>query len=308
MNIEIITTDTSTCNDIVKSIEEIGHAVRLSICLNKSNLDEVVLRKPDLVILSQKDILIENEENICLSEYFELNSINFSGSTKEALKYNSDKVLTKSYLKEQGHNTANYFTATPGEYVNDNKIPIRYPLFIKPNSSANGNGIDDLSYVTNYAQFESKVLSLYNTYNEPVLVEEYLESQEFTVALLKTKDGDLLVSTIEVIPTKSQNGIKILGLKTRIENKEEFKKTQDSELINRVKNIAVNAFMDLGARDFAQIDIKTNSYGHCFLMGANLLPDIKDVSSYLVKACEIEHGLSYNEIIEIIINKGISRI
>ncbi|QOY50883.1 hypothetical protein [Candidatus Sulfurimonas baltica] len=187
MNIEIISTDTGTYDAIIKSIQVMGHEARVSICLNKSNLQDVVQRKPDLVILSKKNIFIENEENICLSEYFETNNINFSGSSKEALKYDSDKALTKSYLKEQGHNTANYFTATPGEYINDNKIPIRYPLFIKPNSSAYGNGIDDLSYVTNYLQFESKVLSLYTTYNEPVLVEEYLESQEFTVALIKTK-------------------------------------------------------------------------------------------------------------------------
>ncbi|QOY50884.1 hypothetical protein [Candidatus Sulfurimonas baltica] len=116
------------------------------------------------------------------------------------------------------------------------------------------------------------------------------------------------MSAIEVVPTKSQNGIKVLGLKTRAEKKEEFLKTEDCELVSRVKNIAVNAFMDLGARDFAQIDIKTNSYGHCFFMGANLLPDIKDESSYLVKAFEIEHGYSYNKIIEIIVDKGISRV
>lgn len=319
MNIEIITTlneelDTSSpetpkaYDTLLDSIQRLGHAVKLSVCANKDDLEDVVKRKPDLVVLAVKYISVGDEENIWLSKYFETNGINFSGSLREALKYGSDKVLAKTYLKTRGINTANYFTAIPGEYLNDNKIPIRYPLFIKPQDATNGNGIDDLSYVTTYAQFESKVLSLYNLYKQPVLVEEYLESQEFTVALLKKNNGDLLVCAVEVIPPKSPNGIKILGLKSRMENREELKKTEDSELINRIKNLAVDAFMDLEARDFAQIDIKTNSYGHCFFMGANLHPSFINNSNYLPKACEIEHGLSYDEVIKLIIDEGISRV
>ena len=308
MNIEIITTQNDTCNTIIDSIQKMGYEVRLSICINLEDLNKVVKRAPDLVVLAVKYISNENEENIWLSEYFAANNINYSGSSRETLEYDFDKVLAKSYLKEQGYNTANYFTAIPGEYVNDNKIPIRYPLFLKPAGEENGNGIDDLSFVTNYAQFESKVLALHTLYNRPVLVEEYLDGQEFKVSLIQKNNGDLLVSAMEVIPPKSQNGARILGSKTQLENKEELRNSDDNDIISRVKNLAVDAFMDLGARDFAQIDIKTNRYGHCFFMEANLLPSLKDDSSYLPKACEIEHGLSYDSVIKLIVDEGISRV
>ena len=228
MKIEIITTQNDelketgfgtfkACNSVLNSIKRMGHTVELTLCKSHKDLENVVQRKPDFVILAVKYIAFKNEEDIWLSEYFAKNHINFSGSSRETLKYDSDKVLAKSYLKERGINTANYFTAIPGEYKSDSNFPIRYPLFLKPLDAANGNGIDELSFVNNFSEFENKVLSLYEMFQLPVLVEEYLDGQEFTVAIIKTQDSGLLVSAIEVIPPVSNNGIRILGEQTKKE-------------------------------------------------------------------------------------------
>lgn len=319
MKIEIITTPNEklketgfgtlkACNSVLESIKKMDYAVELTICSSLEDLKSVVQRKPDLVILAVKYITIKNEEDIWLSEYFANNNINFSGSSRETLKFDSDKVLAKAYLKERGINTANYFTAIPGEYKSDNDLPIRYPLFIKPLDAANGNGIDELSYVNNFSEFQSKVLSLYKMFGLPVLVEEYLDGQEFTVALIKNIDSSLLVSAIEVVPPVSKNGLRILGEQTKKEDTEELKKTEDNILIDRVKNLAVDAFINLGIRDFGRIDIKTNKHGHCFFMEANLVPGMTDGSSYFPKACEMVHSLSYDQVVGLIVEEGILRV
>jgi D-alanine-D-alanine ligase len=59
-------------------------------------------------------------------------------------------------------------------------------LFLKPLDAANGNGIDNLSFVTSFADYESKLFSLYNLFNLPVLAEEYLDGREYTVAVINT--------------------------------------------------------------------------------------------------------------------------
>jgi D-alanine-D-alanine ligase len=314
MKIEIITTPNEAlketgfggveaCNSLLASIKKMHHIVELKVCTSLKDLDEVVQRKPDLVILAVKYIAIANEGDIWLSEYFSKNSINFSGSSRDTLKFDSDKVLAKSYLKERGINTANYFTAIPGEYKGDRDLPLQYPLFLKPLDAANGNGIDDLSLVNNFSEFESKVLSLYETFDLPVLVEEYLDGKEFTVALIKTVTGDLLVAALEVVPPISKSGLRILGEKTKKEDSEELKKTEDDFLMDRVKNLAIDAFIDLGIRDFGRIDIKTNRDGHCFFMEVNLLPDMTQGSSYFPKAFEIAHALSYDQVIGLIVEE-----
>ncbi|MES0492102.1 MAG: hypothetical protein ABUK01_19090 [Leptospirales bacterium] len=319
MKLEIITTPNDdlketgfgslkACNSVLRSIKKMGHKVRLNVCTTLDDLDNIVKRKPDLVVLAVKYISIDNGIDIWLSEFFAENEINFTGSSRETLKFDSDKVFAKSFLRTKGIKTANYFTAIPGEYKQTTELPISFPLFLKPMDAANGNGIDDLSFVTNFTEFESKVLSLHKQYNLPVLVEEYLDGQEFTVAVLKTSLGKLIVSPVEVVPPESTNGLRILGESAKRDDTEEIKKTDNSALGERVREIAADAFTILGIRDFGRIDIKTNKSGQCFFMEANLVPGMTSGSSYFPKACEMEHQFSYDKVIQLILDNGLSRV
>ncbi|MCW8895173.1 MAG: D-alanine--D-alanine ligase [Sulfurimonas sp.] len=308
MNIEIITTQNKACESILNSINKIGYTTKLSICNTLKDLKDVVHRKPDLVLLAVKYITTENDDNIWLSEFFEKNNINYSGSSRETLKFDSDKVLAKLYLKDKGISTARFFTAVPGEYKRDNDLPINYPLFLKPSDSSVENSTDNLSFVNNFAEFESKVSSLYDLYQIPVLVEEYLDGQEFTVAIIKTKDDELLISSIEVIPPKSSGRLRVLGEKMKKDDIEKLVEIENNAVMNSVNKLAIDAYIDLGIRDFGQIDIKANKSGHCFFMQANMLPAITNGSGYFSQACKIKSMMSYDKVIKLIVDEGISRV
>lgn len=316
MNIEIITTKNETlqergfgtvktCNSILHSINSMGHNVILEICQTTKELNEVVKRKPDLVILAVKYIITEDGETIWLSEFFLENGINFSGSFKDTLMFASDKVLAKSHLKDKGISTPRYFTAIPGEHKRDYDIPINYPLFLKPINSLYHNSTEESLPVNNFTEFENKVLSLYNLYNVPVLVEEYLDGQEFTVSIIKARDGNMLVSAIETIAAKLNKSARTLEKKTY--NKQ-LVNIEDKVIKNRVKNLAIDAYIDLNIRDFGQIDINTNKSGHCFFMQANPVPGMTSGISNFPEAFAMELGLSYDDIIELIVDEGISRV
>ncbi len=318
MNIEIITTPNEelkesgfgsfkSCNNILESIINIGHHVILTICTTQSDLEKVLKRKPDLVMLAVKYLSFENENDIWLSDYFTKNFINYTASSREALRFDSDKVLAKLHLKQKGIKTANYFTAIPGQYKCVKELPISFPLFLKPIDAANGNGIDDLSFVTNFTDFESKILSLYDLFELPILVEEYLDGKEFTVAVIETINGKLIASPIEIIPLLSTNGLRILGQQAKKDDTEELKKIKDNDMKIKLIKLAKDAFNGLGARDYGRIDIKTNKAGECFFMEANLVPGMTDGSSYFPKACEIENKLTYDKVIELMLSKGLNR-
>lgn len=284
-----------------------GHMTRVSVCHTKKDLDAVAERNPDLVILAVKYLSIENQDDIWLSEYFLEKNITFSGSTREVLNFDSDKVSAKTYLRDKGIKTANHFSAIPGEYKED-ELPIRFPLFLKPSDSANGNGVDEFSFVNSFEEFENKVASLYDLFKLPVLVEEYLGGSEFTVSIIKTKNGDLIVSPIEIIPPETEKGIRILGEEVKKGDTEELKNIGHGELADRVKSLAVEVFNFLEVRGFGRIDIKTNDRGHCFFMEANLVPGMTYGTSYFPKACEIVHKMSYDKVIEHIVEECISRV
>jgi D-alanine-D-alanine ligase len=72
--------------------------------------------------------------------------------------------------------------------------------------------------------------------------------------------------------------------------------------------MALDAFKLLKVRDFARIDIKTNDLGECFFMEANLVPGLTAGTSYFPKAFKMSHGFSYDSVIRLLIDGGISRV
>ncbi len=319
MNIEIITIPNTqmketgfgavrSCEHVLASIKDAGHSCSLNLCQTKYDLEMVVKKKPDLVVLGVKYLLTAAKDKIWLSDFFSSHGINFTGSIRDVLQFDSDKVSAKIKVKEQNIKTSAFFTALPGEYQDESSLPFSFPLFLKPCDAANGNGVDDFSYVLNFEDFESKVLSLYNLYMQPVLVEEYLKGQEFTVAIIEDAHSNLIVSAIEILPPLSSSGLRILGAKTKNDNSETLIKILDLDLINKVKKLAVDVFKCLGVRDFGRIDIKLNDSNDCYFMEVNLVPGMTDVTSYFPRAFSIDLGMSYDQVIELVIGQGIRRI
>lgn len=308
MNIEIVTTPNSAlnetgfgslqaCQNVLDSVLKMGHQCLLSSCKSLEDLEGVLTRKPDLVVIAVKFIPIENNENVWLPEYFENNNIAYTGSSKNILMYDSDKVLAKQYLKENGVSTALFFTAYENEFQSNKELPLEYPLFLKPICAANSNGVDEHSYVSSFDEFERKVLSLKNNFNQTSLVEEYLDGAEYTVAILTAKNGELLISAVEVEPPELNQGRRILSKDTKYENNEVLKVITDPQISYEVRRIAVEVFTKIGAEGFARIDIKSNKSGKCFFMEINLVPGMTMGTSYFPEAFRIDQGHDYDQTI-----------
>ncbi|MGJ8679204.1 D-alanine--D-alanine ligase [Paraglaciecola sp.] len=319
MNIEIITTLSSTlketgfglhssCLDVLGSIKRTGNNARLTVCESTKDLHAIVARKPDLVFLAAKYLPIKNGDNIWFSDFFAKQKITFSGSDRKTLKYDSDKVLAKVHLKNMGINTAHHFTAIPKQYSCQDELPLNFPLFVKPIDAANGNGIDDLSFVNTFAEFEAKVLSIYALYNQPALIEEYLGGREFTVAIICNSVGEMTTSSIEVSPPESSKGLRILGKDVKLNDTECLKKVENAEDSHHINKLAQAAFLGLGVRGFGRIDIKMNNKGQCFFMEANLVPGMTLGSSYFPKACELASNLQYDDVISLMLEECSGRV
>lgn len=320
MRVEIITTHNEylketgfgslqACTNVFNSIVKLGHTVKINVCNNEQDLAEIVVRKPSLVVLAVKYIKVDDDDDeIWLADYFAKHGINYTGSPGEVLRFDSDKVLAKEHLINKGIATAKYFSAVPEQFSSEEEMPIKFPLFLKPSDAANGNGIDDLSYVTNFRDFESKVLSLYTHFLVPILVEEYLDGREYTVAIIQSANGELMVSPIEITPPESKNGIRILGEKVKKDNSETLSTIEDDETKDRVKQLAVLSFLNLGIRDYGRIDIKANKKGDYFFIEANMVPGMTAGSSYFPKSCEIENELNYDQVVKLMVGNGLSRV
>lgn len=318
MKIEIITSPNSklketgfgsllACGDVLSALEGMGHMVLITICETIEDLESVIKRAPDLVVLAAKYMPVEGQQDIWFSEYFAQNHITFSGSNRETLKYDSDKVFAKQCLTKLGIKTARYFTAIPDQYSCEEQLPILFPLFLKPLDAANGNGIDDSSFVKNFSEFTEKVSSLHKVFNQPVLVEEYLSGKEFTVAVIKSRNDKITISAIEITPPESFGGLRILGAAAKLNDTETLKKIERDDM-KSVNELAEASFRGLGVRGFGRIDVKMDEFGVCYFMEANLVPGMNLGTSYFPQACKIENKLSFDDVITLMLDECLQRV
>ena len=119
MNIVIVTTPNSelketgfgtirSCEHVLASIKEAGHTCSLSSCRTKYELEMVVKKKPDLVVLGVKYLSIEDEKNIWLSGFFSSHDINFTGSLRDVLQFDSDKISAKRQVNKHKIKTSGF--------------------------------------------------------------------------------------------------------------------------------------------------------------------------------------------------------
>jgi len=314
--IEIVTTPNSTlketgfgssqaCDSVMQSLLYSNHNAIVSVCVNAADLDAVIARKPDLILAVVKYILLEGGQQLWLSDYFDSHGGNYTGSKRNVLSYDSNKASAKTMVASKGIDTAEFFVTIPGEYKNEQELPLPFPLFIKPTDAANGNGVDLNSLVYDFEHFKEKVNNLYNEYAQPVLVEEYLDGKEFTVAIIEGHEK-LIVAAIEIIPPE-EGGLRILGAKVKTRNTEILQVIADPAILLKVTDIAEKSFRALGVRDFGRIDIKMDNHGNCHFIEANLVPGMNKGSSYFPQAYAMNNSLDYNEVVQHMIQGGTAR-
>lgn len=326
IRLEVITTDIadlammgfgsiSNCRSVYDALAEEYRDVKLSIISSKSDLEGLVSRKPDLVFTGIKYVIFSDnpitkgmKEKVWISDFLDKNGINYTGSSKKAIELDFDKKLAKAKMQCCGVDTAEYFVSTPGLYQCEEKLPVKFPLFIKPLYESDSKGVDHESNVADFLGYQRKVSSIYSEFRQPAMVESFLAGREFTVAILGSDSyGAPNVMPVEiVVDVNSQTG-GILGYETKKTNQERLIPIDDKETYKTVTALAKKALVALGARDFGRIDIKMDEQGRPFFLEANLLPGMNMENSYFPQACYINNGDTYQQIVHRIAEIALNR-
>ena len=282
--------------------------VRFNEIQTKYDLTRIVDRKPDLVVLCVKYIIdIDTRAKIWLSDYFFNHGIAYTGSARNTLEYDSDKAKAKLALQEIGIPTAKFFIASLTPHLAEAHLPLPFPLFVKPQSAANGNGIDDRSIVHDFASYREKTEEVFTAFGQAALVEQVLPGREFTVAILDDPVlGQRWISPIEIIVPKNVRGDRVLGQAEKSSNTERVSVVEEPERAE-ISILAGKIFSALDARDFGRIDIKMDALGVPHFMEANLVPGMTPGSSYFPRACAINRAMTYDNVVLEIVGIALRR-
>lgn len=284
--------------------------VGISVVNTLEDLKVLTAKRPDLVFIGMKYVMgTDSNSKIWVSSYLTRYGIAHTGSPLAAIKLEQSKQLAKQHVINAGIASSPFYVVKHGSSFDALSVFSSFPLFVKPTSLGAGLGVDEKSIVHNQTQLEDKLCSLSMAYSTDSLVETYLEGREFSVAVLKDEvTGKLIGMPLELLPDADVNGDKMLSsrLKTgALETPVAY--VQEQSLRNKLTNLALDVFQVIGARDYGRIDIRLDGEGVPHFLEANLIPCIIEGSGNFPKACMLNRGMDYEEMILRIVRLGLMR-
>lgn len=285
--------------------------VGITIVDNMAGLEALVAKKPDLVILGMKLVLLDpakgydDSPKVWLSDYLEKHGIAYTGSDTTALTLEFDKPIAKQKVMDAALQSSAYFISSmkqPGFTHN-----LDFPLFVKPTNRGDSKGVDEMSVVYSQPELEAKITAIHNECSSDALVEVYLSGREFSVAVLRQPSGSLLAMPIEITSPTDAKGNSFLSEAVKNADTERVLAVDDAVLKTRLNALAVGVFEALGSRDYGRIDMRLDGSGAPSFIEANLMPGLSN-HGYLARCFAINEGISYEDMILSVADLGVQRI
>lgn len=242
--------------------------------------------------------------------------IRYTGSDPLTLAICLNKARCKEILSYYGIPNAGFMRITMENI--DRLHDFEYPAIIKPNAEGSSKGIMNNSVVTGPDDAIKVATEKLTKYNQPLIVEKFLEGDEFTVALWGNGEN------IEVLPIVSinykdlpENAWPIYSYEakwiwdTPEKPLDVFKCPADicRKMKKKIEKIALDAYKAMGIRDWCRIDVRNDANGNPNILELNPLPGIlpkPEDNSCFPKAARTA-GYSYVDMINKILDIACER-
>ncbi|MFA4941552.1 MAG: ATP-grasp domain-containing protein, partial [Patescibacteria group bacterium] len=195
---------------------------------------------------------------------------------------------------------------------------LKYPLIVKPANSDNSIGITNNSVVTNRQELERQIKEVTETLDQPALVEEYIEGDEYDVSILGSEEDDLRVlplsrSIFDKMPAGYWH---IYPFDAKWTDNPAYKsgesiivqrpaKNISKKLESLLTEIALDTYNILDCHDYGRVEIRVDKNGNPYVLELNPNPSI-DIGDCVSAAAEFI-GMNYGDFLEEIIRMAIRR-
>ncbi|MHB8578352.1 MAG: D-alanine--D-alanine ligase family protein [Ignavibacteriaceae bacterium] len=246
----------------------------------------------------------------CMAGLFQLLGFNFTGNLPATLGNCLNKSRTKKILSSFGISTPNSTTLKPFEELSDIKFDLNFPVILKLLKEDASIGISEFSVVEDLVDLKKHLNFLWETYNQEIIVEEYIDGREFNAAVL----GDIVLPISEInfdgLPVDLPKIVTYEG--KWIEESVYYQNTKpecpakiNKNLKSKIEKTALLAFNAMGCRDYARIDLRIDINGNPFVIEVNPNPDISTDSGFARASAAF--GISYPELLRRIANFALTR-
>lgn len=244
---------------------------------------------------------------------FEVLQIPYTGSNPSTLGLCIDKIRVKKLLTYHNIPTAEWdYVYTMDDSIRED---LKYPLMVKPANTDDSTGITNDSVVTNKNDLKKQLEKIIIEYRRPALIEEYIDGDEYDVAILGSEYDDLRVLPLSrSIFNKMPEGYwHIYAYEAKWDINEAYKniivqepaKGISPKLKSLLTEIALDTYNIFDCHDYGRIEIKVDKNSNPYVLELNPNPSINvnDIFPHLSKLV----GIEYSGLLEEIIRMAIER-
>jgi D-alanine-D-alanine ligase len=316
-----------TIQSITKALESGGH--RVTFLEGDTTLMENLKRvKPDICFNICEGHFGDARESHVPS-ILEMLQLPYTGSRVLTLALTLDKPMTKRIL-------AFHDLPTPAfqvfERLNETlSEDMAFPLFLKPSREGTGMGVSAESLVQNEAELQAQLARLFERYDQPVLVERFIEGREITVGVIgnlvtpvawrvpENEDAPRVSKGLHFFPPleidmsrypAEEKGIYTSRIKTELAHDFYFlcPAPLEPELVEELNWLTAATFRVTGCQDVARVDFRldANDNNKPYILEINPLPGLNPEYSDLCQEA-LANGWTYEELVNRILDEAIER-
>ncbi len=265
--------------------------------------------KPDLIFNLCEGYRGNAHHEMHVAGMWELLGIPYTGNTPLTLGMAQNKVLAKKLFESRKIPTPMYqvYSAPPkNTYLN-------YPLIAKPANEDASIGITQKSILHNFEELKQTVSGLLERYQQPILVEKFIQGREFNVSILGNGQPRVLPVSEISFTDLDEDTHHITSYEAKwLPKHPHYQKTPaicpaviTADLKRRLEDVALQVYHLLMGRDYGRVDIRVDNRGHLYILEYNPNPDISEDAGYAnaLRAA----GIRYRDFVEYIINQALNR-
>lgn len=298
--------DWETVNKIKEALDSAGCEVHLLEAT--SNIINTIQSESIDIVFNFAEGLKGRGREAQIPALLNLLSIPFTGSDETTLAVALDKALAKKIVAHENIKTANFqvFFSKKDKL----KKGLKFPLIVKPNAEGSSKGIIDTSIANNQDELYSLVIRIIDHYNQPALVEEYIDGREFTVGILGNGE-DIEILPIMEINFNDDKGKGFYSYRVKKHSIDLVSYTCPANLTaeeeRSIKKFAKKVYNALQCNDVARIDLRLSKMDNKpYFIEINPLPGLVDGFSDLTLIAKAA-GMKYEDLIVRILNEALKR-
>lgn len=265
--------------------------------LGKEEVSLHVLKEEEiedaLKSFGKEDTILAETKNYRILTAVRESGIRSTAENIQAVKFDEDKLLLKRVLAPR-------MVLTPRvvNLATENMLHVSY--FVKPLMLEDSIGIDENSLCRNVEEAKRKVEAIRREYGLPSIVEEYIDGEDVTCAVVN-KDG-LHMLPIVIQPNAASP---YLSYDAKNGNRETYSPVNDTILRMRICQAAAETFDAIGAEHYARIDMRVKD-GYPYVLEVNLYPGLGN-TGYMYQALRF-NGYGYRDFLKKILSTATPQI